>query len=277
MNVKITLTSLAIVQALSVVVAIVVAYKMSKKYVKFTKKIDFFWVKKLFHFGKYSFGTGLTAVLSSSIDQMMLGNMLSKSASGSFNVAVRITNLADLPVSAMASVAFPQSASRIEKEGHTAVKYLYEKTVGVTLSILLPIVLGINVFAEFVTHIIAGHKYDDSIPLLRVILLACIFYPYGRQTGTMLSASGKVKVNFYLMLINTFIITISNYFFITYFGMIGAAYATLLSVLIGVFISQTILYKFFGVSFLNTWIYAFRFYPEFYHTHVKKGKNNHQH
>lgn len=274
LSLKITLTSLAAVQAFSVIVAIIVAYLMSKKYVKFTKKIDFLWVKKLFHFGKYSFGTGLTTVLSSSIDQMMLGNMLSKSASGSFNVAVRITNLADIPVSAMASVAFPQSARRIEKEGDAAVKYLFEKTVGVTLSILLPIILGINIFAELVTHIIAGHKYDDAIPLLRIILVACIFYPYGRQTGTMLVASGKVKINFYLMLINTFTITVSNYFLITHFGMIGAAYATLLSVLIGVLISQIVLFRFFKVNFLNTWIYAFRFYPEFYNTHVKKVKND---
>lgn len=266
----ITLVSLAIVQVITVIIATFIAYFMSRKYLRFTYRIDRAWIKKIFNFGKYTFGVGLTSVLSGTIDQMMLGSMLSKSASGSFGVAVRITNLADIPVSAMASVAFPQSSLRIEKEGPQVIKYLYEKSVGVILAILVPAIIFIYLFADFIIFIIAGDKYDDAIPLLRVILLTCVFFPYGRQTGTMLTASGKTKINFYLMLINTCLLIVLNYFFIKQFGMIGAAYATLIAAVIAFSLGQIVLKKHFNINFINPWKYAVKFYPELYRTYFKK-------
>ena len=266
----VTLISLAIVQVVTVIVATGIAYFLSRKYLKFTYRLDKAWLKKIFNFGKYTFGVGLTSVLSGTIDQMMLGSMLSKSASGSFGVAVRITNLADIPVSAMASIAFPQSSLRIEREGPQVIKYLYEKSVGVILSILVPAIIFIYLFADIIIFIIAGDKYHDSIPLLRVIMITCIFFPYGRQTGTMLTASGKTKINFYLMLMNTCVLIVLNFFFIKQFGMIGAAYATLIASVIGFCIGQTVLKKHFNINFINPWKYAIQFYPELYKTFFHK-------
>jgi O-antigen/teichoic acid export membrane protein len=271
---ELTLTALAIAQTVTVAIATLVAYFLNKKYIKFTYRVDMSWVKKIFNFGKYTFGIGLTSVISGSIDQMMLGSMLSKAASGSFNVAVRITGFADIPITAMASIVFPQSALRMERDGVGAVKYLYERSVGVILGILTPCVILLFFFSDYLLFVMAGHKYDDALPLLKITLLTCILYPYGRQAGTVLASAGKVKYNFVLMIINVGILIILNYFFIKSFGVIGAAYATLISSIISVILNQIVLYKLFKINVVNPWIYAVHFYGEFINLYIKKKRSN---
>ena len=271
---KISLVQLVYVQIIGVFASTVVAYFYVKPYLKITLKLYPEWIKKLFNYGKYAFGTSVSSILSTTIDQMMLGVMLSPAAAGSFNIAVRITNLIEIPTNAVATIVFPQSAKRLESEGVEAIKYLYEKSVGVILAILIPGVLIIFLCSDFVIHFIAGGKYDDSIPLLKVTLLYCILIPFGRQFGTILDSIGRTRTTFIVVVICATINLSLNYLFIRELGVIGAAYATLVSNVIGFMIGQSILKKELNVNLLNTFIYAYKFYPEFYHKYISKSKNS---
>ncbi|MFV0605967.1 MAG: flippase [Niabella sp.] len=260
---QISLITLTYVHLLAGVLSAITAFVFTRKLLKYTVKIDKEWMKKIFHFGKYSFGVSLSSVLSASIDQMMLGSMLSKAASGAFNIAVRITNLADIPTNAMAAILFPQSSIRFEKQGGESVKYLYEKSVGVVLAILIPVTVILILFSDLVINIVVGNKYPESVQLLRLTLLVCIFIPFGRQAGTAFSSSGNVKINFYMIILNTILIIVCNYFLIDMYGVVGAAYTTLIANVVGFAICQYYLYKLFRINALNSFIYAVKFYPEF--------------
>lgn len=264
------LIHLVYVQIISVLVSLVVSYRYIKPYLQVSFVYYKEWVNKLFNYGKYGFGTSISSILSGTIDQMMLGALLSPAASGAFNIAVRITNLIDIPTSAIATIVFPQSAKRMETEGKEGIKYLYEKSVGAILAILIPAILFLYFFSGYVVHILAGAKYDDSIPLLKITLLYCLLIPYGRQFGTILDSIGKTKLTFIIVLITATLNLTLNYFFIKSIGVIGAAYATLVSNIIGFAIAQTILRKELNVNPLNSFIYAYKFYPEIYHKYIKK-------
>ena len=156
----------------------------------------------------------------------------------------------------------------MEEEGKSAIKYLYEKSVGTTLALVLPGVLFLYFFSDFVIHFIAGEKYVDSIPLLHVTLLYCLLIPYGRQFGTILDSIGKTRVTF-LVVVGTTIINLGlNYLLIVKYGVMGAAYATLISNVVGFIVAQVILKKEVDVSLWNTIIYLFRFYPEFFGKYI---------
>lgn len=260
---KISLIHLTYVHLLAAALSAITAFLFTRKLLKYTVKVDKEWMKKIFHFGKYSFGVSLSTILSTSIDQMMLGSMLSKAASGAFNIAVRITNLADIPTNAMAAILFPQTSIRYEVEGGSSVKYLYEKSVGVVLAILIPVTAVLIIFSDLVISIIVGEKYPESVQLLRLTLLTCVFIPYGRQAGTAFSSSGKVRINFYMVILNTILIIVCNYFLIDAYGVVGAAYTTLIANVVGFAICQYYLYKLFRINALNSFIYAVKFYPEF--------------
>ncbi len=264
----ILLTNLVYAQFVSFLMSAIVSYFFSRRYFELSFTFSFPWIKKLFNYGKYAFGTSLSSILSTTIDQMMLGAILSPVASGAFNIAVRITNLIDIPTNAIAVIVFPQSAKRSETDGKPAVKYLYEKSVGVLMAILIPGVFIIFLFADLVVFVVAGDKYEDTVPLLKIVLLYCLLIPYARQFGNILDSIGKPKLNFYMVLTTAIINIVLNYVCITRWGVIGAAYATLCSSIIGFFLSQYILRRELNVRTLNTLKYAWEFYPEFYNKYV---------
>ena len=263
------LIELVWVQILSISIATALAYFYVRSHLKFTLAGTREWMSRLFGYGKYGFGTSVSSLLSGTLDQMMLGAMLSPAASGAFNIAVRITNLIDIPTNAMAVIVFPQSAKRMAEEGKGAIKHLYEKSVGITLAILLPGVVSLYFFADWAIGLIAGERYTDSIPLLKITLLYSLLIPFGRQFGTILDSIGKTKVTFYVVLLTTLVNLGLNFVFIKNLGVMGAAYATLVSNVVGFIIAQVLLRREVSVNVLNTLVYMYRFYPEFFHKYIR--------
>jgi len=269
-NITTSLYSLVWVQLAGAMISSGVSWLFVRRFVHFTFSISTKWIKKILHYGKYSFATSLSSILSGTIDQWMLSGMISPSAAGSFNIAVRIGNLIDIPTNAMATIVFPQSARRIVTEGKDAIKYLYEKSVGTILAMVIPGILFIYIFDDLIIKLLAGEQYADTIPILNITLLYCIFGPFGRQTGVILDSIGKTRVTFIIVLVNTCIILTLNYILIGKFGVIGAAYATLISNIIGFTIAQVVLWRELRVNALNAFIYAYRFYPEFFNKYISK-------
>lgn len=263
-----SLVTLVWVSCVGTLVSAWIALYSVKEHLRFTRMVSIAWIRRLLGYGKYAFGTSVSSILAGTLDQWMLGGILSPAASGAFNIAVRITNLVDIPTNAMATIVFPQSARRMENEGKGAVKYLYEKSVGVILAILFPILVGLYLFSDLVVYLIAGDRYADSVPLLHVTLLYCILVPFGRQFGTVISSMGKPKVSFCIVSTMMAVNLILNYVFIREIGLMGAAYATLISNLIGFAIAQRILSRELNVSILKTVTYAYQFYPEFYKQYI---------
>lgn len=264
LGVHFSLTGYVAVYICSAIVSVFISYSYVKRYFSFSRSLEWSWVKKLFGYGKYSFGTNLGAMVFNSIDQWMLGGILSAAAAGAYNIAIRITNLVEIPTGSVAKIVFPQSSRRMETQGLQGIKYLYEKSVGTIQAILLPGLLILFVFSRYIIDIIAGEKYEDAVPILRVTIFFCLFIPYARQFGTIMDSIGKPKLNFMLTALVAALNVLLNFVFIETWGVIGAAYATLISSMAGFIAGQIILRRHFGVNFLNTFIYAMRFYPELY-------------
>jgi O-antigen/teichoic acid export membrane protein len=269
---KIDMLTLVYVQIVSVLLGLGVSWLFVKKYIDFSYRFSKAWIKKIFHYGKYSFGTSISTILSGTIDQWMLASLISPAASGSFSIAIRVVNLIDIPTSAVATIVFPQSAKRMETDGLDAIRYLYEKSVGTILAILIPAVTFIYIFDSYFITLLAGDKYADVVPVLNVTLLYCLLIPYGKQFGSILDSIGKTRLTFTIVLISATTNLVLNFFFIKRFGIIGAAYATLLSNIIGFAIGQVILRKEIGVNLFHTFIYAYLFYPEFFKKYILKKK-----
>jgi lipopolysaccharide exporter len=93
--------------------------------------------------------------------------------------------------------------------------------------------------------------------------------PLNRFMGIALDAIGKAKTNFLFVVRNTFINVISNYFFITEFGLIGAAYGTLSTYVIVTIINQVYLHYTLGVRVVNIARHLFESYQKVFSTGVK--------
>lgn len=273
-KVEVELINLLIVQTITVLTCTIVSYYYARKHLIISYKVYPQLIKQQINYGKYTFGTSISSILSVTIDQIMLGAIISPAASGAFNVAVRITNLIDIPTNAVAAIVFPQSAKRIKTEGKEAIKYLYERSVGILMAMLVPGVIFLFIFSEMIIDFLAGDKYNETIPILQVTLVYCLLKPYGRQFGTILDSIGKTRLTFFIVLIVASINISLNYVMIKEVGILGAAYASLIAEIIGFLIAKRVLEKELNINIFNTLIYAVKFYPELYYKYIKPKLNS---
>lgn len=258
----ITLEYLGICLLISAAIGTLVAYLNGRQFSYFYKIINKKWVWKLFHYGKYVLGTNLSAMLYKSIDKLMLGTMLSTVAVALYDIAIKITNLVEVPTFSLASVVFPKSAEKMATEGKPAVKKLYEQSVAIMLALILPFILIIQLFPAFIIEIIAGEQYLDAVPLLRLTILFGLFIPFATQFGTVLDSIGKPKINFYFVILGALSNILFNYIFISQFGLIGAAYGTLCTYGIFFIINQIVLHHIFKINLFNVFFNLIHFYKK---------------
>ncbi len=268
-HLPISLLGLIYAQAICTGIGALAEYFYIRDFLRISYQLHLDWIKKLFNYGKFVFGTYISAILSGSINQMMLGTMLSPAAAGSYNVAIRIASLTDIPTNALGAIVFPQSAKRYAVQGRDAGKYLYEKSVGTIVAILIPLVIFVFCFPSFVVRLVAGSNYGEAVPMVHIVILTCLFNPFDRFFGVILDSIGRAKLNF-IIIFSFILFTLAlNYYLIGRIGIMGCIYGTLIADVIVFIIRQIIIYKILNVNPLSPLIYAYRFYPEFIRNYVK--------
>ncbi len=262
----IDLLSLVLFQMAAAFMALCTGFIFVRKYFRVVLPVDWQWVKKLFHFGKFVFGTNISSMIYSSVDQMILGAMMPTSEVAIFNAANRMTNFIDVPVAALSSIVFPKSAQRVAEQGKDAVVYLYERAVGLLLAIIIPIVIVLGVSAKFIMNLAAGTGYANSIPVMQVILAASILQPFMRQFGVVVDSTGRPRINFYLLLGIMFYNIGAIYFFVSLFKntspALGAALGGSSAMLLFVIIAGIILRRLYGIKYSHTLVYCLWFYKD---------------
>ncbi len=268
------LSHLAMCQLIAAVPATFVAYRFAGKYFVLDNKLDLKWVKKLFHYGKYTFGTNMATMTYKNVDRLILSVFLLDKVS-TYDLAIKINTLTEVPTMTLAAILFPQSARRASKiiesdnptskiKGIQSAKHLYEKSVGVLLAILLPAVIFILVFADIIIWVIGSEKYSDSAPILRVTIFYGVFMAFAMQFGTILDSIGKPKLNFYITLLGAVLNLTLNILFIKIFGLYGAAYGSLTTMSIMFVVMQMTLNRLLGVKTWNAFAFMAAFYKEFW-------------
>lgn len=252
------------VQSICAIAGALLSIIFVQKYIEMSRTINWHWVTKLFHYGKFVFGTNISSVFFKTADQMILGNLRSTVEVGSYNAAARISNLFEVPVTSIATIVFPQSSKRIHEEGPSAAKQLYEKSVAVMLSIILPGVIFVCIFPKLVLFVLTGKDYTDIAFVLQLVVIQNLFLPFLRQFGTILDSVGKPHVNFYFIIANAILNIGVNYFMISKFGLEGAALGSLIVYIFCTSFVCLYMVRNYNISIKRTLLNTFAFYPEIF-------------
>ena len=268
---SITLRMLVIIYSGGILTGAVSGFIFVKRYLILKYIRSGTWIKKLWHFGKYVFGSNVSTLVFRNVDQFMVSNILSNTGFvASQSISLRIVNLADIPSQVMSDIVFPKS-SNPELLGKPAViKSYYEKAVGATLCFIVPIVIFILIFPKAILFILAGEKYYDAIPYLRLVSFSTIFLAFLKQWGVIIDSTGKPQLNFLIITLIAMLEITLCYFFINTYGFLGAAYALLSTHILGFIITQLLLKKYFEISFINCFKYAIGYYPQLYQLFLHK-------
>ncbi len=217
---------------------------------------------RMFHFGKYIFGTNVFSAFGRSADQFITAGFISADVVAYYNVVARINNMMDVPSIAVADVLFPKNVEAMINSGEEKVRYYFERTVGSIISILAPISLVIFIIPHFFIMILAGSKYYAAIPILQTVILFSFLRPFSYQFGATMDAIGKPKINFWVNLLSMCLNYGCMYIGLRLTGWMGAAYGTVVSSVLSFCIMFAVLNKTIGVNLGETFRYVGFAYKE---------------
>jgi O-antigen/teichoic acid export membrane protein len=260
LNLNVTLLHLVILQSISILLGLLVAYYFARKVLRFEISWDYKIVKQALAFGKYVMGTNVFSLLFKSTDQFVIGYFLNAESVAIYSSAMRLSNLIEYPATSVAEVSYPHSTSRISVDGEAVIKTIYEKTVGLTLAIVLPIVIVTFLFSNLIISIIAGTAYAEASLVLRVLILFGLLIPFNRQFGMVMDSTGRPHINFRLLVFG-FVLNLGlNVLMVFQFGILGAAYATLLSYSLISVVGLIILRKIFRINLFEIFYFMGIYY-----------------
>lgn len=121
---------------------------MTWKDLSVDKKPSKLWIGRIFHFGKFVFGTNLISVIYNSLDKLLIGALLSPMQVAYANTASKVLNLIEVPVFAITSISLPKAASLNPTSDKMEIKAIYEKSIGAMLALSLPLVIVCLIFSK---------------------------------------------------------------------------------------------------------------------------------
>lgn len=261
---SISLSALSLYYSIGVLAGGVTAFTYARQYL--VKRLIFVkdWFLKLWHFGKVILGSAASSMVFKNVDQFVVSNLISLTAVALYGTSIRIINLLDLPSHIIGDIMFPRSA-QVNAHGNTErLKYMYEKSVGAILSIIIPLTIFIFLFPELLLLVLAGQKYIGAAFILRLMLINSIFTVFIKQFATILDSGGKAKINFTVITIMAVLSIACCYFLARKFGVAGASLGITAAHFVGFCCSQYYLNKHYGIRFWKCFGYAVSFYPEMY-------------
>lgn len=247
-------------QMISILIGALVAIGTGWSEARLSRHLSLGRMRDIVAYGKFVIGTYLGTSLIKTIDQVMLGVLVSPIGVASYSTAMRIAHLVEVPIQSIAAVVFPQSARQMKSEGIQAIRHLYEKSVGVILAMVVPGVLFVMTFTEWILLFVAGPRYLDTVPVLQVVMLYAMLLPFSRQFGTIVESIGKPHYQFWLLALGVGVNLPLNYFLIRYLGVMGAATASIGTYLMIVVASLFILHREIDVRLGAILRFALRLY-----------------
>lgn len=190
------------------------------------------WLVQLAQYGRYTMGSSLGSVLMQRLDVLMLGYFLGPASVALYNIGTKLTNYLEIPLRAVTLVIFPQLSQVFGEQGSEAFARFWERSVSQLLAMVLPPCVVLWLLASPAIELMAGPGYAEAAPVLQIFLLVALLKPWGRLAGVSLDAIGDPRANFRLVWLSLLLNGGWNALFIPWLGVIGAAWATVISMTI---------------------------------------------
>lgn len=194
------------------------------------------YVHRLFYLGKFGFLTNALGQLIASTDVIMLNYLVGDSAKigfyGTAQLVILGIRLIPATLNQLVIPYISSNAGNIEK-----VKKIFTEYRNKTVIIMTGLTVLAYLCGPWGIRFLFGNRYNEAIPFFQVLLIGLFFWSIYAPKGIVLLGLGYVQYNFYSSVVVQFCNTILNYFCITRFGAIGAAYATTISYVLGIFVT----------------------------------------
>lgn len=177
--------------------------------------------------------SGLAISVGMRIDQIMLKSFVEDTELGIYAVGVRLAELfAFIPMVISQSI-YP----KIIKINFETGRKKLSKIIGYIFYFLIFMSVAITIFGRFGVNLLYGEEFDSSTVVLQILIWTIPVTYLGIITNKLLTVQGLQKIIFAKQFALTLLNISLNLYLIPRFGIIGAAWATLISdILINLFL-----------------------------------------
>lgn len=217
------------------------------------KKLHF---KNIFGFGVYSTGTTIFSTLTYNIDNLMIGKMLGASMLGSYTLSFSLTEQLRQSISGILNkVMFPVFG---KNQGNTEkLRDYFLKIVNFNSILIYPLMSFMYLFADEIIDFF-GKRWSYAIAPLKILCIAMMVHLLVNSFTSLIRGLGKPKLEMKIIMgLTLFVLIPSLYIGISYFGLVGAAFAILINKIALVVTGLFVLNREMNVS-LKSVFYAIR-------------------
>ena len=162
------------------------------------------------------------------VDQVIIKEILGLEAVGQYAAAARVSEAWYFIPSVLTASFFPaiiNAKKNNEELYNSRLQKLYDIMVWIAIAIAIPMIF----LSDWLIEILYGYQYSEAGNVLMIHIWAGVFVSLGLASNSWLICEKLQK----FLMVNTFIATITNiglnYILIPKFGIVGAAWATIIS------------------------------------------------
>ncbi len=214
---------------LRLLIVIIYSFYINRPRISFAFKSDF---KEVFKYCLLIFLSGAASSIILDIDKSMLSSILTVENVAYYSVAVFIAAVIEIPGRAMFQILSPVVADAINKNHFKKLEGLLKKSstnlVLIASLFFLLINLNLNDFYEMLNQ----DGYSIGIPIVIIVSFGKLYSMSIGCINNIISNSKYYYYTFWFSLFSSILAVVLNIYLITEYGIVGAAYATLIVLII---------------------------------------------
>ncbi len=233
-------------------------------------------ILEIYHFGKFSVGTTMSANLLRSSDTFIITFLLGPAALAIYNIPIRLLELIEIPIRSTVSTGMSSMAKAFNSNNLKEVVYILQKYAGALFFAFIPLAIGGVLFADIAVSLLGGGKYinSEAANVYRIMMVLAVFYPIDRFIGVSLDIIHQPKINFIKVILMLILNVTGDFIGIHIFGnLYGVALSTLFPLIIGMVFGYYHLNKFIPFKFTNIFIFGFIQIRVYYRKFIKTQFN----
>ena len=215
----------------------------------FRPRLNFDWgkTKELFDYGVWMLLMGITLFISANGAGVVIGKIIGAAALGYFQMADRIPNVVVKGLGdTLSNVAFPAYA---ELQGSIdRLRGAYLRIAGVSAALLLPAAVGIISIGHDFTRIFLGPKWMPMVPALIILSVAGVATAIVWTGRPVFMGGGRPQVVFHTQFARAATVLLFVYPLSSRWGIVGAAFAVLLSGISALAVTFVNIRRQFGIT-----------------------------
>jgi len=210
-----------------IAIGYIIAYSYNKLSI-WKWSFDYALAKRLLKKSVFLIIGSVAAALYMKIDQVMIFEIMGERDTGIYNVSVKLTSIWIFVTVAITQSVFPSLVST-RKQNKELFLVRLQQLYDVLIKIAVIVSIFYVIFADYFVPLLFGEAYQESSRILLIYIWSIIFVFLSNGSWGYYLNENLEKFSSVRLVIGAIINITLNLFFIKWYGLVGAAYATLIS------------------------------------------------